>query len=80
MLYRFPNPKSLLVFAPISRDWPCVWLRSHSFQKLKLISVTIFFFFLVSHLPLLVIVDGLFGSPSGKEKPSNVDRKELVNG
>ena len=25
-------------------------------------------------------VDGHFGSPSGKEKPSNVDKKELVNG
>ena len=25
-------------------------------------------------------VDGHFGSPSGKEKPSNADRKELVNG
>ena len=43
MFYRFSNAKSFLVLAPISRNWPCVWLRSHTLQKLKLISVTIFF-------------------------------------
>ena len=25
-------------------------------------------------------VDGHFESPSGREKPSNIDRKELANG
>jgi len=28
----------------------------------------------------LIVVDGHFGSPSGKEKPSNTDVKELANG
>ena len=29
---------------------------------------------------ILLIVEGRFGSPSGKKKPSNTDRKELANG
>ena len=26
------------------------------------------------------LVDGHFGSPTGREKPNNTDRKELANG
>jgi len=33
-----------------------------------------------SHVLALQIVDGYFGSPSGREKPSNTNRKELANG
>ena len=27
----------------------------------------------------IIPVDGHFGSPSGREKPNNIDRKELAN-